>query len=391
MIYICINAKQTLMKKIMTIIAVSALFACNANRPDPTATTTKIVVDTGDKHPVPDTEFFSHTDIVPLETNKSSLLADVSKIMFEDDFMAIADYRSEKICLFDYNGRHIRTIRYVGRGPKEYISLSEATLDKENKRFVIFDDMTEKLKFYNYDGTWVGEKKYDLLIKNMTNANGKLYMTQYDTYDNQKHYVTTLPVKGDGEAAKIYPFTAPLKTNLSIFGTNISNCGRNVLLSQRFDYAIYEITGDEVTPKYTVDFGPDHDCTNIVNELGSEQLEKTLLGSNYVYGITDMLETDRLLIFKTNLSGTMIYDKQSGQTRYCATIKVGGIPLSTSTTATTENNTDKMVSILKTAHLLSFLSYRNEYKDPMREDFLKIMDNLTEDSNPVLMIHHIKW
>ncbi len=378
------------MKKIIIIIAIGALFACNANRPDTTTPTTKIIVDTDDKLPVSDTEFFSHTDIVPLETNDKSLLADISKIMFEDDFMAIADYKGNQICLFDYKGRHIRTIRHVGRGPKEYISLSAATLDKEHKRFIVFDDMTEKLRFYTYDGTWVGEKKHDLLVNNMTNANGKLYMTQYDTYDNQKHYVAELPLKGDGEVVQIYPFTAPLKTNLSIFGTNISNCGQNILLSQRFDYTIYEVADDKVTPKYTVDFGAGSDCRNIVNKMGDEKLEKTLLRSNYVYGITDMIETDRLLIFKTNLSGTMVYDKQSGQTRYCATIKVDGIPLSTSITATTENNTDKMVSILGTAHLLRFLPYKAEYKDPMRDDFLKIIDNITEDANPVLMIHHIK-
>lgn len=381
---------RIIMKKIITIMVTSALFACSANTTDTTVPTTKIIVDTGDKYPAADTEFFSHTDIVPLETNDSSLLADISKIMFEDDFMAIADYRGNQICLFDYEGRHIRTIRRVGRGPKEYISLSEATLDKENKRFIIFDDKTYKLKFYTYDGAWAGEKKQDLLVNNMTNLNGKLYMTLYNTHNNRKHYVAALPVKGDDEASLIYPFTAPLKTSLGIHGTNISNCGRNVLLSQRFDYTIYEIADDKVLPKYTVDFGA-ADCRSIVDELEDEKLEDALIKNrNLVYGITDIMETDNLLIFKTNLSGTVVYDKQSGRTRYCATIKVGGIPVSTSSTATTENNTDKVVSILDTENLLRFLPYKEKNKGYMSDDFLKIIDNITDDTNPVLMIHHIK-
>lgn len=384
------------MKKIITIIAVSALFACNANRPGTTAPTTKIVVDTGDKHPVPDTEFFSSTDIVPLETNDKSLLADVSKIMFEDDFMAIADYRGNQICLFDYEGRHIRTIRHIGRGPKEYISMFKVSLDKENKRFIVFDDKTAKLKFYDYDGEWAGEKEYKLLAQDMTMADGKLYLVNSAALNN-KNYATLLPLDEDSQPIPIFKFTRPQDCSLYSVGSKISNCGQNVLMSQRFDYTIYEIIGDKVTPKYTVDFGTENDCTNIVNEMNSEQLRETLLKNrNYVYMITDMLETDRLLIFKTNLSGTMVYDKQSGQTRYCATICAKGIPVSTSVTATTENNTDKVVSILEADHLLMFSQRlsenknRDKNKDEMREDFLKIIDNITEDTNPVLLIHHIK-
>lgn len=377
-----------LMKKLITIIAFSALFACNANRPDTTAPTTKIIVDTGDKHPVSDTEFFSHTDLIPLETNDKSLLADISKIMFEDDFMAIADYNSNQICLFDYKGRHIRTIRHVGRGPKEYISLSEATLDKENRRFIIFDDKTAKLKFYTYDGEWAGDKEYELLVHDMTVSDGKLYLLNSPSLNNKK-YVTVLPLNEDSGTLPIFNFTRPQNCSLYPAGSRISNCGRNVMLSQRFDYTIYEVVGDEVVPKYTVDFGV-QDCTNVVNEMVGDQLEKALHEKDYVLGITDMLETDKLLSFKTNLSGTVIYDKQSGQTRYCATIHVEGIPVSTSSTATTENCTDKIVSVLDTENLLRFLPYRDKNKGYMRDDFLKIMDNITEDSNPVLMIHHIK-
>ncbi|MCM1532940.1 MAG: 6-bladed beta-propeller, partial [Ruminococcus flavefaciens] len=339
------------MKKIITIMVTSALFACSANTTDTTVPTTKIIVDTGDKYPAADTEFFSHTDIVPLETNDSSLLADISKIMFEDDFMAIADYRGNQICLFDYEGRHIRTIRHIGRGPKEYISLSEATLDRENKRFIIFDDKTYKLKFYTYDGTWAGDKEYKLLVHNMTVADGKLYLLNSPSMNNKK-YVTELPLNEDSQPVPLFNFTRPQNCSLYPSGSRISNCGRNVLLSQRFDYTIYEIADDKVLPKYTVDFGA-ADCRSIVDELEDEKLEDALIKNrNLVYGITDMMETDKLLIFKTNLSGTVVYDKQSGQTRYCATIKVGGIPVSTSSTATTENNTDKVVSILDTESLL---------------------------------------
>lgn len=381
------------MKILLIITACLFLNSCN-NTKNPDGASTIINIDIDARNPINSSEYFSHTDIVELENGDGSVIADISKIMFADEFIAIADRRGKQICLFGYDGHHIRTIRREGRGPQEYISMSTATIDPANRRFIIYDDMTEKLKFYTYEGEWDGEQSCEQLVCDMTVSNNTLYMTLHDTYSNTKDYVAMMPLNNGGNISVIYPFTAPQKTDIGLNGTTISNCSPKVLMSQRFDNNIYEIAEDKVTPKYTMDFGT-FDCTDVVNNMDGEQLTETLFENNHVYGITNMMETDKYLFFKTNIPGIGIYDKQKERATYCTSIKVENVPISTSTTAVVDNTTDKIVSILNASHVLlaaERFAKNNNAKDGIKinEQFQRVMDNITEDSNPVIMIHHLK-
>ena len=385
---------QIIIMKILLIITACFFISSCHNTKTPDAASTIINIDIDARKPITASEYFSHTDIVELETGDESVIADISKIMFADEFIAIADRRGKQICLFGYDGHHIRTIRREGRGPQEYISMSTATIDPANHRFIIYDDMTEKLKFYTYEGEWDGEQSCEQLVCDMTVSNNTLYMTLHDTYSNTKDYVAMMPLTDGGNISVIYPFTAPQKTNIGLNGTTISNCSTNVLLSQRFDNNIYEIVGDKVTPKYTMNFGT-FDCTDVVNNMDGEQLTETLFENNHVYGINNMMETDKYLFFRTNIPGIVIYDKQKQHATYCASIKVENVPISTSTTAVVDNTTDKIVSILSAGHVLlaaERFAQNGDAKDgtEINEQFQRVMDNITEDSNPVIMIHHLK-
>ena len=108
-----------------------------------------------------------------------------------------------------------------------------------------------------------------------------------------------------------------------------------------------------------------------------------------------MMETDKYLFFRTNIPGIVIYDKQKQHATYCASIKVENVPISTSTTAVVDNTTDKIVSILSAGHVLlaaERFAQNGDAKDgtEINEQFQRVMDNITEDSNPVIMIHHLK-
>ena len=55
-----------------------------------------------------------------------------------------------------------------------------------------------------------------------------------------------------------------------------------------------------MTPKYTMNFGT-FDCTDVVNNMDGEQLTETLFENNHVYGINNMMKTDKYLFFRTNI------------------------------------------------------------------------------------------
>lgn len=91
------------MKILLIITACLFLNSCN-NTKNPDGASTIINIDIDARNPINSSEYFSHTDIVELENGDGSVIADISKIMFADEFIAIADRRGKQICLFGYDG-----------------------------------------------------------------------------------------------------------------------------------------------------------------------------------------------------------------------------------------------------------------------------------------------
>ena len=155
-----------------------------------------------------------------------------------------------------------------------------------------------------------------------------------------------------------------------------------------------------MVPRYTFDFGAQN-IEKLAKELNDEQLEEAITDreKGYVYGITNMLETDDYLFFNTNHAGFVALDKKSGVARAHQTIRVSQCPLISSSSIALENAGDRYVSSLPALLVATYMSRYKEYlqekgdaaeKQELREDFAKIASNIAFDDNPVLLIHHIK-
>ena len=352
-----------------------------------------ITVDMERAHPVNEEEYFKSTDFIALETNENSLIGSIDKIMFTDDFFAVADTRQSCIILFDYNGKHIRTIKRLGRGPQEYVQFTGATLDLENKQFVVYDDQRSRFLVYSYEGEWKATIPYKMLLADSYMVrDGDLYVVNADTMTEEEYLVSKVKLSGD--------FTMPDKTYHQAHGEKIGSYGKKVLVSERFNNTIYEVKNDKLVPRYTFDFGAQN-IEKLAKELNDEQLEEAITDreKGYVYGITNMLETDDYLFFNTNHAGFVALDKKSGVARAHQTIRVSQCPLSSSSSIALENAGDRYVSSLRALLVATYMSRYKEYlqekgdaaeKQELREDFARIASNIAFDDNPVLLIHHIK-
>ena len=70
-------------------------------------------------------DLFESFEVVPLETNDSVLLGDIteiSKILIKDNRIYMGSWIY--IYVFDDKGKHIRTMRHIGQGPGCYLSVS---------------------------------------------------------------------------------------------------------------------------------------------------------------------------------------------------------------------------------------------------------------------------
>lgn len=104
---------------------------------------------------------FSSIEFIPLETNDSCLLSDITKIIYKDSLYYISDATSSCIFIFSETGKFVKSIRRIGEGPGEYLSISDFDIDNE-KNIYINSAVNRKLIKYLYPDYW---KTEDDLVK----------------------------------------------------------------------------------------------------------------------------------------------------------------------------------------------------------------------------------
>lgn len=97
---------------------------------------------------------------VPLETNEESMVRDYLDIDISDDYIVTTNSESS-IILFDRSGNFVSKFGTKGRGPNEYQSIENLTINKSSVIFNSGSDIYE----YHTDGTFIGIDKGSLLIE----------------------------------------------------------------------------------------------------------------------------------------------------------------------------------------------------------------------------------
>jgi hypothetical protein len=102
-------------------------------------------------------EFFTDAEVIVLEVTDRSLLVSVDKIYAKGDTLLIMDRRAKGMLAFDTQGRFLFRVGSVGRGPGEYNSLSDFSVDPKNGRIYVLDPNAGLINEYGIeDGKFIG-------------------------------------------------------------------------------------------------------------------------------------------------------------------------------------------------------------------------------------------
>lgn len=95
---------------------------------------------------------------IPLETKSSCLLKNIRKIEILDSMIFISDFRG--LYKFDMNGKFIKQIGQVGKGPGEYIHVMGFCIDPY-RRMINVRDFIPKIKTFDLNGNFIKETKHE--------------------------------------------------------------------------------------------------------------------------------------------------------------------------------------------------------------------------------------
>lgn len=148
------------MNKIYTVILLYIMLLCSCSTEEQRDAIYTPVDSIGFKLPI-DTVYLrkmiSDIDYISLETPEEAFIYEADKVIMDDKYLYVADFRGNKICVYENDGTYIHCLDKKGMGPGEYFELRNFTTDGDN--LYIIDNYKHKVFIYKCDdGSFAGEK-----------------------------------------------------------------------------------------------------------------------------------------------------------------------------------------------------------------------------------------
>ncbi len=97
--------------------------------------------------------------IIPLGINDTVVVGEIRKLQETDDYFFVSALQ-QPLLLFDREGRVVRAVGHIGRGPQEYLGLRDFYADPRTGTIYIMDVFGRKMITYGFDGVY--RTKWDL-------------------------------------------------------------------------------------------------------------------------------------------------------------------------------------------------------------------------------------
>ena len=335
-----------------------------------------------------DTIYFKKSQIIPLETNDNSLFRKINRICYDENKLFLLDKSLNKIIIFDITGKHITSIQKVGQANGEYTSVMDFCIDTNKKQIFLLCDRPYKIIKFDYTGQFIKEKKLDDLYFNIITDSNYIYCNKLEVGSNANSDYEIDCYSLDFESKHTY---LSLRDNIKslVYSTgNQLTSTLNNYYSRRFDNSIYQLNTKNVINKYTIDFAINSIPESILTTTNQEDLMKLVREKNWVYSITDIVENNNFLMFKTNIA-LYVYDKKNYELNGFKTIANSTLKLNNNSFYPL-NNSNKIASIISPSVLSAVKKTAKARKDFDNFELLRIAEKVKDEDNPILILYEFK-
>ena len=264
-------------------------------------------------------------DVIPLETKEGSLISMAQRVAVSENYLAIKDSERTPLKLFTRDGKFIRDIGAIGRGPDEYnISLYGVQIDEPNGNLYLFPfAQARNILVFGFDG-----KAKNHIPLRFQQRKFKAYI------EDGVVTVMGMPFKNDSAvvfkqttSGKLIQYIPPKDYQLAQeFSSEVSsshNAGAYDIFHMLYmknpkDTLYHYDTGsNRLVPKYTLSFDSDEWPFYVCNELPSHYyswvgsrgnliVDKRTLETNYFRLVNDFFGGVELKIFHQGNNGMFI-------------------------------------------------------------------------------------
>ena len=334
-------------------------------------------------------------NFLPLESNEINKISSINKILFFNSQILLFDQQQNKIILFNTDGKYLSQINNIGKGPNEYLYLSDFLINKTDSCIELLDRGNQKILRIDYSNRVINETKLtfycDKFLK--TEEGGYLFFANNQTNkigSDSKPYNLILT---DNNASILNCFLSIPSENQELIISESQTFvpyQTGVNFSLPIDDNIYFANADAIKIKYRISFGKWNTPQNILEPLkGNNQGDKIQLQmkimnkigkAGYAYNIHSILENESFLFFQFRKGMnvySVIYDKKTKNVKSGVTILMNndadllGQPIAL-------NNKNQLVTVLFPYELLDQLKTRTY------PEFENLANSIDQFDNPIL-------
>jgi hypothetical protein len=397
------------MKKLLFILIVTQLVSCsNLQDKESDLITIDALKALENRQKLTFSTLFDNVVYIPLEqTPKSLVTPDPYIALTEEYIIARNQGRYESLLVFDRRtGKFVREIGTMGRGPKEYSFIPLDFYDS-NKRIIYTLGSNDNILTFNLNGDYLE----DIKLPNCFGVEGISFLSSgsFDTYLDSTTYVSYISNISGNERKKMILFSkdslvkvfpnylswkrAPSKNiNVLSLETLFFHYNNKLFFKEAFNDTLFEVRKDNLIPRFVFSFGK----YSMPYELQDEYLSSgKWKESMYVDRLAENSDYLFFSLRANQKSYLAFYNKDTKKTKVCmgtdsypsALIDdINGFLSVIRFNFTSEN---ELVSSFEALQVKKWLDSNPEKATLLRDKFPWLM-NLTESSNPVVMIAKCK-
>ena len=283
---------------------------------------------------LPERVFSAMEYIVP-ETgeNQDMLFSSVDQVEYKDGKLYILDWRYRRLVVFDSDGQPVSSLRRQGRGPGEYLQITDFDVDRDGSLWVV-DGQKDILLHYSPTGECIGSRDFPYeaeFIKVLEGDRFLFSLAPWDSsgYGGKRIVVTDRELNVDRTMLEYGKFT---DRNYAFPSAGFSTVESAIYYHRPVDDCVYALTeGGDMEKRYVFDFGqrrvPDKARKDIGKYRsdydGYTMLVKSVgVGEDYIIG--SVLEGQEIKDFMVDRTeGTVHILTESGSGMYMAGISGG--------------------------------------------------------------------
>lgn len=342
------------------------------------------------------TDLIKDYKLIPLETRDSVIIGKIDKaILYKDRIYIAIFHREQAVYIFNLQGKFLHKINKIGRGPEEYLQLSDIFIDQNNQTLNLLSRIDAKLLTYDINNLNIIKssplpKAFYKMISlkdhylghsgNYTQNKNEPYNLWYMDSDfkimNKAMIIDSL---WESKMTNIRPLSIYKDTIYYITPT---------------DFNIYRYDGKEVTISHSVNFGK---CQLSSEQISYDEYKKFCLSPDYITAIRIFQETPNYYFYWIVESGQdrlCVHDKNNQESTICELAPYSGkyfIPFGDIIDITQ----DHIITSIEASEMSEYLKGYNEYVN-FEKDYpeqiqrmRKELPDIKENDNPCIVIYSL--